>query len=301
VAGEAQRDPPGVSRVYVSLPLDGPQAGAARDLLRGAELAAGDAELVVLRAAPAENARRAAADPEALAYLGDFHSRDVAVTQPILAEAGLLQVAPVATWTGLGGPTLVRLSPNDAQAARAIAGWLVEHGAGALLVVHDHDEGYGIPVGRMCADAARERGLAVDALPVDEVEPGGADAVLYVGVAGSGAIGLWHGLHARNPDLWLLGSDGVAVRWLAQALSPPVAARSRFFVAQYAAFGLFGFEAMALLLASARGDRAATVAAARATHDRDSVLGRYSLDADGLTTTTAYGELAVVGGELVWA
>jgi hypothetical protein len=33
--------------------------------------------------------------------------------------------------------------------------------------------------------------------------------------------------------------------------------------------------------------------------DRDSILGRYSLDAHGHTTTTAYGQLAVVDGELV--
>jgi branched-chain amino acid transport system substrate-binding protein len=74
-------------------------------------------------------------------------------------------------------------------------------------------------------------------------------------------------------------------------------------VAQRASFELYGLEAMALILdavAEAGGDRAAAVAAARATRDRDSVLGRYSIDADGHTTTTAYGRLAVAGGELVW-
>jgi len=34
-----------------------------------------------------------------------------------------------------------------------------------LLIVHDHDEGYGIPVARMCEDAARETGLAVRSRP----------------------------------------------------------------------------------------------------------------------------------------
>jgi hypothetical protein len=41
--------------------------------------------------------------------------------------------------------------------------------------------------------------------------------------------------------------------------------------------------------------------AARATADRDSILGRYSLDAEGHTTMTAYGRLAVIDGELVSA
>jgi hypothetical protein len=38
----------------------------------------------------------------------------------------------------------------------------------------------------------------------------------------------------------------------------------------------------------------------RATKDRDSILGRYSIDEDGHTTTKAYGRLAVVYGALVW-
>ena len=40
--------------------------------------------------------------------------------------------------------------------------------------------------------------------------------------------------------------------------------------------------------------------AARATRDRESIVGRYSIDDDGHTTTTAYGRLAVIGGDMVW-
>ena len=115
---------------------------------------------------------------------------------------------------------------------------------------------------------------------------------------------LWHDLHAANPELWLLGTEGVAAPWLAEALSPSAAERTRFFQAQRAPFGFYGYEAMALILdaiADGGGDRKATVRAGRATTDRDSILGRYSLDADGHTTTTAYGRLAVVDGELVSA
>jgi ABC-type branched-subunit amino acid transport system substrate-binding protein len=60
---------------------------------------------------------------------------------------------------------------------------------------------------------------------------------------------------------------------------------------------------MALILdaiAAAPDGRASVVAAARATRDRDSVLGRYSLDADGHTTNGAYGCLVVDDGKLVW-
>jgi branched-chain amino acid transport system substrate-binding protein len=59
---------------------------------------------------------------------------------------------------------------------------------------------------------------------------------------------------------------------------------------------------MAFALDSIRtgGDRDATVQAARATKNRDSIIGRYSVDDQGHTTSTAYGRLAVVDGRLVW-
>jgi branched-chain amino acid transport system substrate-binding protein len=304
-----------MSRVYASLPLTGSVSHAGRDVLRGAQLALErrpELELVALDsfAAPAaEHARRATLDDRALAYLGDFHSRDVSVTAPILGEAGLLQIAPVATYVGLGGPTLVRLSPHDGDCARAVASWLVARDVRRLVVVHDHDDEYGRPVGAMCVEAGRERGLEVRDRPVWDCDEraaddlGDAQAVLYVGVAGSGAAGLWADLHAADPALWLLGSDGVAHDRLARELAPEAAARTRFFVAQRAPMAFYGFEAMALILdavAAAPDGRPSVAAAARATRDRDSVLGRYSLDADGHTTNGAYGVLAIEDRKLVW-
>ena len=50
---------------------------------------------------------------------------------------------------------------------------------------------------------------------------------------------------------------------------------------------------------AAGGDRAGVVRAVRSTRDRDSALGRYSIDESGHTTSTAYGVLAVSGGEIV--
>src|SRR4051794_37115324 len=199
-----------MSRVYVSLPLDGGAARAARDVLRGAELALEGTTAVELVVAEG-SAREAARDQEALGYLGDLHSGDVDASQAVLGPAGMLQVAPVATWIGLGGPTLVRLSPHDGVGAQAIAAWLTARGVRELLLLHDHDEGYGVPVGRLCADGARAHGVAVTMRPVGDREddPGGAGAVLYVGVAGSGAVDMWEGLHAADPDAWLLGSEGV--------------------------------------------------------------------------------------------
>lgn len=292
-----------MARVYASLPLSGRAAGAGREILSGAERALNQSgsfspELVVLdtggEARAEDAARLAASDDAAVAYLGDFYSSQVHAAQAILGPAGLLQVAPVATSVELSGPTLICLMPDDRAGARAIAGWLVKAGVSDLLVVHDHDPGYGAPVGAMCADAMRDRGLRARSRPVwnyDESpadDLGDAEAVLYAGVAGSGAERLWHDLHSANPDLWLLGTDGVAVGWLAEALSPAAAARTRFFVPQEESLGFYGEAAMSLILdAVAEGgdDRREVVRVAREKH----------------TSPTGYGCLAVVDGELVSA
>ena len=309
-----------MDRVVASLPLSGPVAVAGREVLQGVRLAhearANMAELVELdsfgpdRDAQAlENARRAAADPDALAYIGDFHSSQVFVTAPLLEEAGLLQVAPVATLVGLRGPTLVRLMPHDGMGAAAAARWLREHRVRSLLVVHDHDREYGVPVGRLCAEAAEAEGLSVSLRPVRDAEPSpgdlaGADALLYVGLAGPGAAAGWQAIHHTSPDLWLLGMDGLAVAAFARDLGPAAAERTRLFVPNRAPLALYGFEAMELVLdaidAGGPG-RDGIVRAARATRDRPSPLGAYSLDEDGLTTTPAYGLMRIVDCQLVWA
>jgi hypothetical protein len=186
-----------VSRVYASLPLTGPTAGAGRDVLRGVQLALEAAngtapELVVLDGFAADrdaqalaNAERAAQDEQALAYLGDFHSSQVIRTTPVLAEGLLLGVTPSATYSGLGGPTLVRLMPNDRALARGIAEWVARTGIRRALVVHDHDHGHGhgVPVGRMRVQALQAIGVDVRGRPVwdhDEAMAGdsaGMDAV----------------------------------------------------------------------------------------------------------------------------
>ena len=126
---------PAVTRVYASLPLRGPSGHLGRDVLRGAELAferraPAGVELVVRDTSGPDRderavavAEEAAADPRALALVGDFHSSQVRVTVGILGPAGLLHVAPVATQMGLRSPTLVRLTPDDEAGARAIAAW----------------------------------------------------------------------------------------------------------------------------------------------------------------------------------
>jgi branched-chain amino acid transport system substrate-binding protein len=255
-----------------------------------------------------ENAQAAAADPEAVAYLGDFHSSQILVTAPVLGEAGLLQVAPVATFVGLSGQTLVRLMPNDAAGAAALGRWLAAGDIASVLVVHDHDAGYGVPVGAMSAHEAEQRGLSTRIRPVwSEDEPrrgdlSGAQAVVYVGVAGPQTAELFQKLHALAPELWLLGSDGIAVPELARDLEPAVAEHVRLFVPQRGPFVLYGIQAMDHVLDALAdsGGRSGIARAGRDTRERSSILGSYSLDEGGLTTTTEYGRLIVAHRQLVW-
>jgi hypothetical protein len=149
----------------------------------------------------------------------------------------------------------------------------------------------------MCTEAAARAGLEAEKRPVWDNPPargdlGTAEAVVYAGVGGPGIGAFWDALQELDPG-----------RWLALDIRPQTAERLRLFVPQRAPFAFYGYEAMALALDAIREvghDRVAVTAAARATRDRDSVLGRYSLDEDGLTTTEAYGRMAVVSGRLVW-
>jgi len=104
--------------------------------------------------------------------------------------------------------------------------------------------------------------------------------------------------------MWLLATDGLAVDWLARAIDADAARMTRFFTAQRGPWGFYGYEAMALILdavaAAGAGPREAVVRAARTERDRDSMLGRYSIDEEGLTTSPASGRLAIAAGERVW-
>ena len=218
--------------------------------------------------------------------------RQVLLSAPLLGEARLLQVAPVATFVGLGGPTLVRLTPHDGVGAVAIARWLVASGVGEVLVVHDHDPGYGVPVGTMCAEAALERGVSVSSRPVwDEGAWGPATcaAPRRCSTWASQGRGRWRcGTTSTGPTAALAAGRGGRRRAVAGARATALGR---------------GADALlrrpACLVRPVRvrghvpdprldrgGNRAAAVEAARGTRDRDSVIGRYSIDHEGHTTSS---------------
>lgn len=153
---------------------------------------------------------------------------------------------------------------------------------------------------------------------VEKILESKAQAVFLAGGPGAGTVALWKQLHSADPRLWLLGSSSLAgveftsklgpaatnayltTPLLPLNLYPPSAQRvladyhSRF-AAQGGPYALYGYEAMTVVLdairaAGSRGnDREAVIEKLFATRERNSVIGRYSIEADGETTLSSYG------------
>ena len=159
----------------------------------------------------------------------------------------------------------------------------------------------------------------------EKVAASGAEAVFFAGRGGEGAATLWRELYAAEPRMRLLGSSGTATEAfaaqigpaaastfltspaLATRLYPPQAQRvlalyRRSFGGDPGPYALYGYETMSLVLATIRAagahgnDRKVVAARLLATHDRDSVVGRYSVEPNGETTLSRYGVYRVRGG-----
>jgi branched-chain amino acid transport system substrate-binding protein len=359
--------------VYSSLPLVGVIRPQAEDTVRGEQLALEQAggragafsvRLVSLndgtrRAGTwtperaAANARRAAADDTAIAYLGDFNSAASGISMPILNAAGILQVSPSNAYVGLtrreaaqpgepakytpsGARTFGRIAPADHLQAAALAALLQQEGAKRVYLVDDL-EVYGDGLADMVRSRLKARGLGLAgrrhlrkrnaAAIARSIRRSGADAMFFGGIAENGAARLWRAAHRRNPRLKLFAAEGVTDRAFArgmprgaarrtlvtnqvldQAAYPPAA--QGFYAAFRARFGraprayaIYGYEAMSVVLDAIRRagtrDRRAVIDAFFATRDRDSVLGRYSIDANGDTTLSTFGVLKIAGGRFV--
>ncbi len=164
---------------------------------------------------------------------------------------------------------------------------------------------------------------------VEKVVQSGAQAVFFAGGTSAGTVALWRQLHSADPHLLLLGSStmvnesftaqiGAAAAStylttpvLAANEYPPAAARilssyRRHFGSEPGPNALYGYEAMSVVLdairrAGSRGnDRQAVIDSFFAVRNRNSVLGRYSIDAGGETTLSRYGVDRIVDSRPVF-
>jgi branched-chain amino acid transport system substrate-binding protein len=363
--------------IYSSLPLHGAEAVLSTQMVNGEKLALADVggEIGRFRISyyslddsnpvngrwepgiTATNAKLAAQDNDAIAYLGDYDSGATAVSLPLINGAGILQVSPGSPYVGLtsgtdagqdeparfypsGKVTFGRLLPSDqVEAETQVALMRAEH-VHRMYVLSSEDPFYISRAALVIGDAERagiqvvgndhvELSGATEYAPeAHKVAASGAQATFFSGPAEAGTVALWRALHAENRGLRLLGNHELANQaftsqlgaaahetllstpWLAPALYPPPATTTlRRYEARFhepaQPYALAGYEAMSAILEAIReagrhgNNRDAVIDHFFAIKDRDSVLGRYSMQPNGDTTLTAYGVDRVRAGRPV--
>jgi branched-chain amino acid transport system substrate-binding protein len=167
---------------------------------------------------------------------------------------------------------------------------------------------------------------------IEKILAGKPQAVFFAGGGGAGTVALWRALHKADPRLLLLGSSALAreaftskigaaaaaetyltTPVLPVALYPPSAQRvlrdyARTFggEAEAGQYVLYGYEAMTVVLNTIRAagvhgdDREAVIDGLFSVRGRNSVLGRYSIQANGETTLSRYGVERVRHGRPVF-
>src|SRR4051794_9804753 len=190
--------------------------------------------------ATSANARKAAQDKSAVAYLGEFNSGASAISIPITNDAGLQQISPANTAleltknpgpAGKGAPgkyypsgkrTYARVVPADHVQGAALADWMKELGVKKLYITNDKQV-YGVGVAKTTSDAAKLAGIQV--LGNDGIDPkapnyrslaqkikaSGADAFFFGGIVDNNAVQLYKDVGTALPSAKMFGDDGVAI------------------------------------------------------------------------------------------
>jgi branched-chain amino acid transport system substrate-binding protein len=162
-----------------------------------------------------------------------------------------------------------------------------------------------------------------------KVKTSGADCMFFGGITQNKGVQLFTDVNAANPTMKLFGPDGVADVFVTKisskvaaqtyitnpTLDPklyPPAAQDFFkrFKETYSRdpypYAIYGYEAMKVALLAIQNagdkgnDRQAVIDAFFKIKDRDSVLGKYSIDENGDTTLTDYGANRVRDKKLVF-
>jgi branched-chain amino acid transport system substrate-binding protein len=239
--------------IYSSLPMHGPSAADATALASGIRLAleqSGD------KAGPftiqytslddstqdggwdanqtAANARKAAADPRAVYYIGEFDDYASEVSMPILNEAGIAQVSPANTYVGLttsepgsatgepnrysptGTRTYLRIVPIDSVQAAADLLAMREAGCTKAAIASD-EEAYGTGLARLIE--LQKAYYGVDIVSFSPINPDGqnyrsyaetlknlhANCFLLAGVVSKGDVQVTKAVHLALPTAKIFG------------------------------------------------------------------------------------------------
>lgn len=251
-AGGSGDEPERTLRIYVSQPLEGARGG--EDMLRAVEIANEDqggridsAEIEIVGLNDSDesgawveslvrrNARMAAADEQAVAYIGDFDSGATEIAMPILNRAGILQVSSSSTAVKLTQPTpelgarirptgirtFGRVVPNDNVQAAALALFMDEESVDKVFIVDD-GETYGRGLRYRFQQVAGRTGIEIMGATsvtreaqigdiADQVISSGAQAMLFAGSDLPLARSLFSTVHRENVFIKLFGGDGLSL------------------------------------------------------------------------------------------
>jgi branched-chain amino acid transport system substrate-binding protein len=266
--------------IHASLPLQGPKRRSAIDTAAGMRMALAEAggrtgrfriafrlhddataqERAWDPGAESRNARRAAQDQRAIAYIGAFDSGASAISIPILNEARLLQVSPANGLVGLtrdepgaepGEPdkyyprgsatrNYIRVVPRDTVQAAALAALVGRNCARVYIVRGRFAYSRGMAVGMR--RSARERGIPVvgfararhrtghDRRLVRRVKEARPDCVAVTSTA-ENAVRLFRNIGRTVPRAKLFGTRTLADRRFTDpergGLDPRIARRVR--------------------------------------------------------------------------
>ncbi len=223
--------------------LDGKTVGAYTirytDLDDSSAAAGGDWDGAVAQS----NANTAAADPDAMIFLGHYNSGAAKLTIPILNQACLVMISPANTYPGLskevagvtepgepgsyypgGFRNYTRVITTDDKQGAAGAEWAKRLGATKVYVLDD-TQVYGKGLARAWALHAKNIGLEVvspnetsegfDAAATDyaavaqKILASGADFIYIGSITGQNTGKLWKDIRAAMPNVTIMSGDGV--------------------------------------------------------------------------------------------
>ncbi|HTX12691.1 MAG TPA: branched-chain amino acid ABC transporter substrate-binding protein [Solirubrobacteraceae bacterium] len=236
--------------IYSSLPLRGPSAAEAIPLENGIELALAQADdragsFTVHYTSlddskgpagwdpsqTADNARRAAADPRTVFYIGEFDDEASEVSMPILNEAGIPQVSPANTYVGLTGMgsahaipyaptgtrTYLRIVPTDEIQAAADLYAMKQARCGRVVLAEDGEQ-YGASLAKLVE--AQRRAYGIDLVGGSALDPDASsfrstvlagseaarpDCVLLMGIASKATAEMTEDINAVLPTARIFG------------------------------------------------------------------------------------------------
>jgi branched-chain amino acid transport system substrate-binding protein len=194
-----------------------------------------------------ENAKKAIADKNTVAYIGTFNSGAAKVSIPLLCQAGIVMISPANTYPGLTKPgkgeadepgkyyqgcthNYFRVVPADDIQGAVGAVWMQSMGVKKVYIVHD-TQLYGKGIADVFrnkwkslggAEAGYEGAEKADNYKAlaNKIKDSGADGVYYGGIVDNNPAVLLADIRKVLPNIVFMGPDGINCSEFLKAAGP---------------------------------------------------------------------------------